>query len=153
MNWNETVAHNCRYGNVATRIFGELEIIWEHSEDDYQGFANVLAFNKQDNTFIHYDWTYGSCSGCDEWKDRELTEDQIEQEMRSNLLVLHGISQAKKYLKLDEDFIKGLKMPTANSITNGSIPGMLHMGFGGFAEDFEAMRKAFDDWRQQRKEE
>jgi len=143
MKYSETVANRCRYGEVAEKIFGDCEIIWEHSMDDYQGFANVLAA-KQDGSFIHYEWTYGSCSGCDEWEDRGLTDQQIENEMRSSMAVLKDRDTLKQYLKLEGEFEKA-KVPTANTSDNGSIPGMLHFMFG-VGEDFEAMGKAALLW-------
>lgn len=135
----------CRYGEVAGRIFGGAEIIWEDSEASYQGHANVLA-KMPDGTFVHYAWTYGSCSGCDEWESRGLDDDQVEAEMRSALGVLQNEDELKRYCHLDKDFVDNRKVPCANSPTNGSIPGMMFMGFGGFAENFKAMAVAVDAW-------
>lgn len=144
MKWGETVASSCRYGDVAGRIFGESEIIWEHSEADYQGFANVLAL-MTDGTFIHYEWTYGSCSGCDEWEARDLTDDEIEQEMRGSMAVLPDKDALKRYLHLEGEY-KDATLPTANTPTNGSIPCMLQYLSGGWGRDFEDMRKTALEW-------
>lgn len=143
MRWQETVASRCRYGDVAERIFGESEIIWEDSEDDYQGRANILAY-MPDKTFIHYMWTYGSCSGCDKWEAAfDSNKDKVEQEMRKGLGVLPDVKSLIRYLRLEDE---EAKIPTSNSSTNGSVPGMLYLGFGGFGESFEKMRKAAFDW-------
>ena len=137
MKWEETVASKCRYGDVAEAIFGNCEIIWECSEADYQGSANVLA-KTPDGKFIHYEWTYGSCSGCDEWEDRELSYEQIEAEMRQHMAVLKDEETLLRYLKLEDD----PKIPTAQSPTAGSIPGMLRYLAGGIASEFDSMSKA-----------
>ena len=41
MKYSETIASKCRYGDVAERIFGEAEILWEHSED-YWSYRNSV---------------------------------------------------------------------------------------------------------------
>lgn len=97
MKWNETIASKCRYGDVAERIFSDAEIIWECSEDDYQGSANVIA-SMPDGTFIHYEWTYGSCSGCDEYESLGLSDDEIEADMRKTMAVLKDRETLRKYL-------------------------------------------------------
>ena len=60
--WNDSVAITCRYGNIVGEALGYPDVIWEHSENDYQGFANFIGKMK-DGRFVHYEWTYGSCSG------------------------------------------------------------------------------------------
>lgn len=88
MKWSETKASKCSYGEIAERIFEKANIIAEDSEIDYSGYANILA-EMPDGTFIHYEWSYGSCSGCDEWESRDLTNDQIEEEMRREMTIFH----------------------------------------------------------------
>ena len=60
MRYDETEACKCRWGDCAEPIFRDLDIIWECSEADYQGSANVLAYNELDDTFVYYGWSYGS---------------------------------------------------------------------------------------------
>src|ERR1700739_419908 len=60
--WSETIASQCRYGDVAESIWGDWDIIWEDSEADYQGHASILA--RKNNRYSFYEWYYGSCSGC-----------------------------------------------------------------------------------------
>jgi hypothetical protein len=148
MKWKETEASNCRYGDVARRIFEDSEIIFENSLADYQGFANVLAA-MPDGSFIHYEWTYGSCSGCDEWEDRGLSDDEIEKEMRRGVAILENIQTLKKYCKLEDEF-KEASVPTVNSPQNGSISGMMRfLGQGAFS-DFEKMGKIVFGWIQKK---
>lgn len=97
MKWNETVASECRYGEVAEQIWGEAEIIWENSEADYQGHAAILALTA-DGRWWFYEWWYGSCSGCDSWEDAGLTDDQIQAEMENTAAVFQDIEVLKRFL-------------------------------------------------------
>jgi len=87
MNWGETIAGQCRYGDVAEKAFGLMNILWEDSTDDYQGGAEVLAksesraWGEEDKPYVHYEWSYGSCSGCDGWEDQGLSDAKILAEM------------------------------------------------------------------------
>jgi len=144
MKWEETEADKCRYGEIASRIFGEAEIIWERSEAGYQGSANVLAA-MPDGTFVHYEWTYGSCSGCDEWEARGLSDDEVEQEMRSAMAVLKDVETLRKYLHLTEGF-EDAEAPSANTPTNGGIVGPLRALCGTDGTEFQAMACAAQEW-------
>lgn len=144
MKWTETVASTARYGGVAERIFRDADIIWEQSEADYQGSCNVLA-HMPDGSFVHYEWSYGSCSGCDEWEANGLDDDQIEAEMRRAMGVLPDLETARRYFRLDGEF-SGAHIPTANAPTNGSIPGMLRYLAGGIGDEFKAAGQALEAW-------
>lgn len=101
MHWSDTVASKCRYGNVAGRIFGSCDIIWECSENYFGGFANVLAATP-DGTFIHYEWTFGSCSVCDTWERQygwdDDADDKIEAEMRRDMVTFPDMGTLLRYL-------------------------------------------------------
>lgn len=101
MKWSETTASKARYGNVAERIFGEAEILWENSTDDYQGSCNVVA-RMPDGTFAQYAWSYGSCSGCDDWESRfgyeDFADDKVEAEMRQATVTFADAETLQKYL-------------------------------------------------------
>lgn len=80
MKWEETVAFQCRWSEVVIEVLGaNLDIVWECSESGYQGSANIVAIDHINNTVIHYEWTYGSCSGCDTWESLEdaVVRDEI----------------------------------------------------------------------------
>jgi hypothetical protein len=79
MNWNETTTSNCRYADVAETIWEDWNIIWEEAYDGYQGGTEFLA--EKDGQYSYYEWSYGSCSGCDDWEARELSNDDIKEEM------------------------------------------------------------------------
>jgi hypothetical protein len=144
MKWEETVAFTCRYGDVIGKIFEGGDVIWENSMADYQGYANVLAA-MPDGSFIHYEWTYGSCSGCDEWEARGLSDEEIWEEVKRTMAVLPDIDAMKRYLRLEDEY-ENAPVPTANSPTNGSLPGMMRFLCGGYYNDFVNMKKAFIEW-------
>lgn len=158
MKWSETTASKCRYGDVAGRIFGEAEVIWEHSEDGYSGFANVLV-RMPDGRFGHYEWTYGSCSRCDEWENLDIEgvepyseerysrqADKVEQIMRDAVAWFDDEATLRRYLRIEDP---DARYVTANSPTNGSTPGMGRLLFGGIGDDFTAMGEAFERWATQ----
>lgn len=104
MKWNKTIAYQCRYGEVAKRIWGTSEILWEQSYDDYQGAAAILAL-MPDGQLCFYEWTYGSCSGCDDWEARCLSNGEIEQEMRDGAVYFGTFDELLEFFKLpDQDF-------------------------------------------------
>jgi len=81
MKWCKTIANSCRYGDVASEIWGDWDIIWEDSENDYQGHASFIA--EKNGKYCFYEWSYGSCSGCDTWEAAGLTDKQVEQEVNN----------------------------------------------------------------------
>jgi hypothetical protein len=101
MKWNKTIANQCRYGEVAEKIWGTSEILWEQSYDDYQGEAEILAL-MPDGQLCFYEWTYGSCSGCDDWEARYLSDAQIEQEMRDGAVYFGTFDELLDFFRLPE---------------------------------------------------
>lgn len=142
--FEDSIAAQCRYGDIACAVFQNAEVIWEHSENDYQGFANILV-RMPDGTFAHYEWTYGSCSGCDEWENRCLTDQQIEDEMRFAMVTFDDVNVLYRYLHPQSNEDDRRVIPTANTPTNGSIPGMMRY-LCGYGSDFNEMTEAFDNW-------
>lgn len=65
--YEQTTAYKCRYGAEMAPLFEGASILWEDSEDDYQGHVEVLAL--RDQTLLYLEYSYGSCSGCDSWED------------------------------------------------------------------------------------
>ncbi len=144
MRWEDTIASRCRYGDTLAPLFEGGEVVWEHSEADYQGSANVLVA-MPDGTFIHYEWSYGSCSGCDEWEARDLSDEEIRAEATRAMAVISGRDALKRYLHLDGEF-EDAKVPTANAPTNGSLPGMMRLLCGGIGDEFREMAAAAEKW-------
>lgn len=144
MKWSDTVASRCRYGDVAERIFGKAEILWEHSENYYSGNANIFA-KMPDGQFCHYEWTYGSCPGCDDWENRSLDDDAVEVEMRKSAAWLKDLETTRRYLRLEGEFAQ-VSAPSAQSPTAGGMAEMVRQLSGEVGQDFLAMRAAFDRW-------
>jgi hypothetical protein len=84
MRWNDTIASTCRYGDTVGQVFGDAEIIWEDSVADYQGHANIVAL-LEDGTVLHYEWSYGSCSGCDSWESSGASDQDIMEEVERTM--------------------------------------------------------------------
>lgn len=55
--WHETVAEALPDG----------EVVFSTGTDDYQGSVSIVA-RLDDGRWLHYSWSYGSCSGCDQWE-------------------------------------------------------------------------------------
>jgi hypothetical protein len=84
MEWHETIASKCRYGDIAKKIWEDWNILWEDSEDDYQGHATILA--EGGGKYSFYEWWYGSCSGCDTWEAANMSDEDVEKEMRDTAI-------------------------------------------------------------------
>jgi hypothetical protein len=117
MNWNESVASRCRYGDVAERIWKDWEIVWEDSQDDYQGHATILA--KKGDRYSFYEWWYGSCSGCDAWESDGKGDDAIEAEMRDSAMWFDDKEQLKRWLDMLDSNPRGGYDPKVNVMGAG----------------------------------
>jgi len=100
MDWTETTASYCRYSGVAKRIWGDWDILWEHSYATWQGEANFFA--KKGHRYCAYSWAYGSCSGCDAWEAAGLTDKEIEAAMRKGAMWITGKEALKRWLEMLE---------------------------------------------------
>ena len=87
MKWNKTIASSCRWANVVSDVLdtNNMEIIWEDSLQDYQGYADFVGI-RPNGEIVHYAWTYGSCTGCDSWEERLKTE--VAEEIKNTASVL-----------------------------------------------------------------
>jgi len=85
MKWEETEASHCRYSECAEKIFGDANIIWEDSYGGYQGEVNCIGI-KPDGTVIMYSYAYGSCSSCDDWECRSLSQEEIVKEKERDMI-------------------------------------------------------------------
>ena len=101
MKFENTVARECRYGDILGCLIGCAEVIWEKSVSGYQGDVSILW--KVDGEFYFYGYSYGSCSSCDEWEHRKLTDTEILSEMGRGVICLDNIEQAVAYFKRFED--------------------------------------------------
>jgi len=135
MKWNETVASSCRYGDVAGNVWGDWNILWEDSESDYQGHASFLA--EKDGRFCFYEWSYGSCSGCDTWEAEGFDDARVEQEMRDGALWLDTEEQLRNWLEMLES---GNKLPAGN-YGSGGLAFYIDALSGGYIGRINAIRK------------
>jgi len=95
MNFDATTASSCRYGGVASDIWGDWDVLWEHSYADYQGHARFLAV--KDDIYVFYEWSYGSCSGCDAWEAANYSDEQIEAEMRDGAITFSSVEDVRTW--------------------------------------------------------
>ena len=68
INWEKSETARCRWGDEAMDAFNAPKILWEDSHADYQGHAKFFGWTGA--AVVFYEWTYGSCSGCDPWEDQ-----------------------------------------------------------------------------------
>lgn len=73
--WHETVADALPDG----------EVLFSTGSDGYQGSVAIVA-RLDDGRWLHYDWSYGSCSGCDAWEGQP--EDDVKDEIRLGAAVM-----------------------------------------------------------------
>ncbi len=79
MKFSETVASNCRYSEYLSPLLENHEVLAEDSLDDYQGCVNILTRDNDRNYYIT-EYSYGSCSGCDEWES--LSDNEVKEAMQ-----------------------------------------------------------------------
>lgn len=68
------------------------EVVFSTGTDDYQGSVAIVA-RLDDGRWLHYDWSYGSCSGCDAWESRvhggeEGGREAVLEEIRNGAAIL-----------------------------------------------------------------
>jgi hypothetical protein len=85
--WDK-VERSARYGSNAREALASLYVIRAmHIDDDYQGSAYLVmqAIKKPDVCLYTVSWDWGSCSGCDYWEARNLTDEQISAEILNSV--------------------------------------------------------------------
>ena len=137
MKWGETIASKCRYGEIAGKIWGEWEILWEDSEDDYQGHASFIA--KKGRRYCFYEWWYGSCSGCDGWEADGASDESIEREMRNTALWLNSKKELLRWL----DMLEGNPISNDSMERGGASAFGIDFLSGGIRERINAIRNIF----------
>lgn len=137
MKWTETTADQCRYGDIAERIWGDWDIIWEDSEADWQGHASFVA--EKDGKYCFYEWWYGSCSGCDGWESDGSSEDEIEAEMRDTALWIDSKDEMMRWL----DVLTGSPHSNYEMKRGGGLAAGIDMLVGGLLGRVNAIRAHF----------
>lgn len=62
-----------RWESLIRQVFPDGQIVRSSGLDDYQGHE-VIVVRFDDGYWMHYSWSYGSCSGCDAWEDMDPEE-------------------------------------------------------------------------------
>lgn len=111
MKFEETITSKCRYATLLLDVFNfidnDFDVLWENSKFEYQGHVKILIETKNKNVkWIYYEYSYGSCIGCDTWQSAGMTYNEIKSEMKRNL------SKFKE--KNKSAFLKFLKMKKIN---------------------------------------
>lgn len=79
-------AETTRYADVLESLLRDLDaekVLYLTFEDDYQGSLDADVLLKDGRVFS-YGYSYGSCSGCDEWEDEGQSDDGIKEIMKSS---------------------------------------------------------------------
>jgi len=90
-----------RYSEILEEVITELsavKVLREDFEDFYQGFVDVDVLLKDGKVFS-YNYSYGSCSVCDEWESRELTDEEIKIIMKTESTIFDDIEQYNEWRK------------------------------------------------------
>lgn len=76
---------NGRWSYLVKEALPDGEIVSSVGTCDYQGSVAIVA-RLDDGRWLHYAWSYGSCSGCDHWEN--ITEGEAKQEIISGAAIL-----------------------------------------------------------------
>jgi len=79
----DEIVEGCRYclelGTALQRV-GATKLLFLNYTSDYQGSVDISAL-LSDGRVFSYEYSYGSCSGCDGWEANESSSDVIVAEM------------------------------------------------------------------------
>ena len=80
------IAEQCdhaRYSDCLETVIngiGGKEVLRLYCLSDYQGEVDIDV-QLEDGRVFSYSYAYGSCSGCDDWECRNLSDEEISEEM------------------------------------------------------------------------
>lgn len=74
-----------RWSYIVKQALPDGEIVSSVGSCDYQGSVAIVA-KLDDGNWLHYAWSYGSCSGCDAWEDEP--EESVKEEIRNGAAIL-----------------------------------------------------------------
>jgi hypothetical protein len=82
---------------------GGVEVLRLNFEADYQGEVDIDVLLADGRVFSYKYW-YGSCSGCDEWESRNLSDEEIVEVMKQEATFFDNLEQYKTWLnKVSDD--------------------------------------------------
>lgn len=135
--FDDSIAVTCRYGDIASKIWHDWNVVWEDSESDYQGHASFVV--EKGGKFAFYEWWYGSCSGCDGWEASGMSDDDVEKEMRDTAMWFKN----KKELLTWLDMLEGNPISNYSMESGGGLAAGLDMLGGGLISRINAIRNYF----------
>ena len=97
--------YSCRYGDILFKLLKSLnskEILSLNYENDYQGYVDIDVL-LEDGRVFSYHYSYGSCSGWDEWESLSLNGEEIEEVMMKEATFFDNIDQYNKWLKMKQE--------------------------------------------------
>ena len=99
------MVEGARYSEVFEKVINDLggtDVLRLDYESDYQGYVDIDV-RLLDGRVFSYQYSYGSCSGCDDWEARDLTDDQVEAEMLRDATIFDGIEPYERWRERVKD--------------------------------------------------
>jgi len=90
-----------RYSEILQTVLttiGAKVLLHKDYESDYQGYVDISVL-LDDGRVYSYQYSYGSCSGCDEWEAESYSDEKIEQIMMDEATIFDNIEQYNEYRK------------------------------------------------------
>ena len=91
----------CRYADILEAVVEKLngvEILYLEYVSNYQGDVDIAVLLEDGRVFT-YEYSYGSCFGCDDWEARELSDEEIENEMIEGAAIFKDRAAYDKFAK------------------------------------------------------
>jgi hypothetical protein len=83
-----------RWASLVAEALPDGEVLFSSGVSDYQGRVGIVA-RLDDGNWLFYEWSYGSCSGCDSWEDKvgyynedSTGREEVKQEIRDGAAVM-----------------------------------------------------------------
>jgi hypothetical protein len=93
------ICEHARYSDNLAQVIENLkgtEVLRLEYEADYQGFVDIDVL-LMDGSVFSYNYSYGSCSFCDEWENEELTDSEIESQMLRESTIFSDITAYQEW--------------------------------------------------------
>ena len=106
-----------RWSEMVREALPDGEVVFSTGRNDYQGSVAIVA-KLDDGRWLHYDWSYGSCSGCDHWENVMGWDDDAErrQEVINEIQNGAAIMDAAHFA----DYLCGIKAAGADWLHDDS---------------------------------
>jgi hypothetical protein len=88
-----------RYADTLENVINNLggkELLRKDYESDWQGYVDIDVL-LEDGRVFSYKYSYGSCSGCDEWEHKNLEDFEIEDRMLAEATFFSNIQEYNKW--------------------------------------------------------